>query len=340
MDDPRPTVGIIANPASGKDIRRLVAYATTVDNQGKINIVRRALVGLAASGIRKVLYMPDTHGICARAREGLSYLSTDLPDIAPLDMPTSGRAEDSTRAAELLRSFAVGCIIVLGGDGTVRAVAKGCGDVPLLAVSTGTNNVLPSFIEGTIAGLAAGYVATGLVERDEVMLRHKWLEVSVRNQPVDQALVDVAVLSGQFLGARAIWDLADLKQVIVTRADPSTIGISAIAGMVRSIAPDEPLGLVLDIDPNATECVMAAYGPGLIGRVGVRVARVLMVGDAVTLPPERPLMLALDGEREQVLNQKDEGYITLRADGPWLVDASRVMQLAARKRAPCMPGIA
>lgn len=339
MSAPRPRVGIIANPASGKDIRRLVAYATTVDNQGKINIVRRALVGLAASGIREVLYMPDTHGICARAREGLSYLSNDLPEITPLDMPTSGRAEDSTRAAELLRSLSVGCIIVLGGDGTVRAVSKGCGDVPLLAVSTGTNNVLPSFIEGTIAGLAAGYVASGSVPRNQVTLRHKRLEVSACNQPLDQALVDVAVLGGQFLGARAIWDLADLKQVIVTRADPSAIGISAIAGMVRSITPEEPLGLVLDIDPNAAECVMAAYGPGLIGRVGVKAVRVLNVGDTVTLPQERPLMLALDGEREQVLNQKDNGYITLRADGPWLVDAGKVMQLAARMRAPCMPNI-
>ncbi|MHB1354861.1 MAG: NAD(+)/NADH kinase [Anaerolineae bacterium] len=339
MSESRPRVGIIANPASGKDIRRLVAYATTVDNQGKINIVRRALVGLAASGVRQVFYMPDTHGICARAREGLSSLSNDLPEVTPLDMSTSGRAEDSTRAAELLRSLSVGCIIVLGGDGTVRAVSKGCGDVPLLAVSTGTNNVLPSFIEGTIAGLAAGYVASGLAPRDQVTLHHKRLEVSACNKPLDQALVDVAVLSGHFLGARAIWNLADLKQVIVTRADPSAIGISAIAGMVRSITPEEPLGLVLDIDQNATECVMAAYGPGLIGRVGVRAARVLEVGDTVTLPPERPLMLALDGEREQVLNKKDEGYITLRADGPWLVDAGKVMQLAARMRAPCMPNI-
>jgi hypothetical protein len=29
------SVGIIANPASGKDIRRLVAYGTVFDNQEK-----------------------------------------------------------------------------------------------------------------------------------------------------------------------------------------------------------------------------------------------------------------------------------------------------------------
>ena len=42
------TVGIIANPASGKDIRRLVAHASVFDNNEKINIVRRVLLGLDA----------------------------------------------------------------------------------------------------------------------------------------------------------------------------------------------------------------------------------------------------------------------------------------------------
>jgi predicted polyphosphate/ATP-dependent NAD kinase len=43
-------VGIIANPASGKDIRRLVAHASVFDNQEKRNIVRRAIMGAVASG--------------------------------------------------------------------------------------------------------------------------------------------------------------------------------------------------------------------------------------------------------------------------------------------------
>ena len=32
------SVGIIANPASGKDIRRLVAHGTVFDNDEKVNI--------------------------------------------------------------------------------------------------------------------------------------------------------------------------------------------------------------------------------------------------------------------------------------------------------------
>ncbi|MHB9032231.1 MAG: NAD(+)/NADH kinase [Anaerolineae bacterium] len=333
------TVGIIANPSSGKDIRRLVAFATTVDNQGKVGIVRRALVGLGAAGIRQVYYMPDPHDICARAHEGLAHLKANVPAIQALEMPIRGLSEDSTQAAHLLRAKGVGCIIVLGGDGTARAVAKGCGDVPLVAVSTGTNNVLPQFIEGTIAGLAAGYVANGQVNREEATLRHKWLQYAVNGLEVDRALVDAAVLRGQFLGARAIWDISDLLQVYVTRANPASIGISAIAAMVRMIEPDEPYGLALDIDANEGAVVTAAYGPGLVGDVRIKAAYSMRPGDTLELPQTRPLLLALDGEREQVLRQADRGTITLRADGPYIVDTGRVMHLLARQQMPDMPGL-
>ena len=52
-------VGIVANPASGKDIRRLIAHGSTFDNNEKINIVRRVLIGLHAAGARRVRFMPD-----------------------------------------------------------------------------------------------------------------------------------------------------------------------------------------------------------------------------------------------------------------------------------------
>ena len=41
-------VGIVVNPASGKDIRRLVAKASVFDNQEKRAIVRRAITGVVA----------------------------------------------------------------------------------------------------------------------------------------------------------------------------------------------------------------------------------------------------------------------------------------------------
>ena len=60
-------VGIIANPASGKDIRRLVAHGSAFDNNEKINIVRRVLLGLDAAGVTRVAHLPDEYGIVQRA---------------------------------------------------------------------------------------------------------------------------------------------------------------------------------------------------------------------------------------------------------------------------------
>ena len=58
-------LGFIANPASGKDIRRLVARASVFDNQEKAAIVRRAAAGAVAAGASELVYMADLHGIAA-----------------------------------------------------------------------------------------------------------------------------------------------------------------------------------------------------------------------------------------------------------------------------------
>ena len=73
-----------------------------------------------------------------------------------------------------------GCrvIIVLGGDGTHRLVAHACEEIPLVCISTGTNNVFPRFLESTVAGMAAGALATEKVKKESVCLRTNacWLK--------------------------------------------------------------------------------------------------------------------------------------------------------------------
>ncbi|MBV9282779.1 MAG: NAD(+)/NADH kinase, partial [Chloroflexi bacterium] len=158
------SVGIVANPASGKDIRRLVVHASTFDNNEKINIVRRVLLGLAAAGVERVHFMPDTYAIVPRAAEDVAL---DL-DLNALPMAALGTQGDSVEAGRRLADLGVGCIVTLGGDGTNRVVATGCGPTPLVAISTGTNNVFPRMVEGTLAGLAAGVVAAGTPDGEGV----------------------------------------------------------------------------------------------------------------------------------------------------------------------------
>ena len=151
------SVGVIANPAAGKDIRRLVAQGRFVPNQEKVNILKRILAGLDAAGVERVVMMPDMARLGNGALDGGRYRL----DVSFADMIVFNAQRDSVRAAGIMAEMGVGCIITLGGDGTNQAVAKGCGDVPLVPVSTGTNNVFPVMAEGTLAGIAAGLVATG-----------------------------------------------------------------------------------------------------------------------------------------------------------------------------------
>jgi predicted polyphosphate/ATP-dependent NAD kinase len=182
-------VGIIANPASGKDIRRVVARGLTVPDHEKINIVRRMLVGIAALGVRSIRWMPDAAGLVERAADGLALGD----DARALDLPITESPDDTTRAAEAFRERGAGCILVLGGDGTCRAAAKGAGDVPLLPVSTGTNNAFPQFVEGTLAGLAAAVVARGGTDgamRAGLVTQVPCLRVLRELEPIGAAQID------------------------------------------------------------------------------------------------------------------------------------------------------
>jgi predicted polyphosphate/ATP-dependent NAD kinase len=324
-----PLVGIIANPASGRDIRRLVAHGTVFDNNEKTAIVRRVLLGLEAVGIRRVAYMPEhDFGILPRALSELHGHSLQL-EAFPLEMPVLGTSADSTRAAQLLAELEAGCIITLGGDGTNRVVAKGCGTVPLVPISTGTNNVFPTFLEGTVAGIAAGLVARGCAGKGTLQ-RAPRLEVLVNGVPIDSALVDVVISEQPFVGTRAIWDLSTVREVVLSRVAPATIGLSALGGALLNTTADinERAGMHIVLGNGGRE-VMAALAPGLIKWVQVRESRSLQVDASVQFRPGTGTV-ALDGEREIELTMNSVVEVRLCADGPFVVNVPAALEDAAR----------
>ncbi len=315
-------VGIIANPSAGKDIRRLVAHASTFDNLEKVNIVRRVLLGLAAIGVDQVLGMPDAFDVVDRALHKLR----GAPTTELLAFETWDSDRDSTRAAALLRERGVGCIVTLGGDGTNRAVAKASGTVPLVAISTGTNNVFPRMLEGTIAGLAAGAVASGRLDLAAVTRPSLCLEILRDGLPVDLALVDVAVCDERFVGSRAVWEPAAIRQVVSTSARADVIGLSSIGGCLPdvSLGPDE--GLAVELGPGGRR-VLAPIAPGLVCPVDVAAHRRLQIGDVADVHASRGV-LALDGERELPLRAGERIQIRLTDRGPRLVDIGEALRQA------------
>jgi predicted polyphosphate/ATP-dependent NAD kinase len=315
-------VGIIANPASGKDIRRLVAHGSVFDNHEKANIVRRLLLGLQAMGVERVWIMPDSFGIGARA---LDDLGLDCLQVSVLAMPTTFTSIDTVRAAREMVDAGAGCLITLGGDGTNRLVAQASGDVPLMPISTGTNNVFPVMVEGTLAGIAAGLVARGLAAA--AIDRTTCLEVHRRGGPAETALVDVAVYDERFVGARALWDAARILEVVLARVEPGCIGLSSIgAHLGRAVLADR--GMHLRMGPAGTR-VLAPIAPGIVATIEVAEQRELAFGDEVCICQPRACTLALDGEREVALPAGAEVWIRFSAEGPRVVDVRRAMGLAA-----------
>ncbi|MFQ5382748.1 MAG: NAD(+)/NADH kinase, partial [Dehalococcoidia bacterium] len=178
-----------ANPASGKDIRRLISGASVFDNQEKRNIVRRAVLGAIAAGERCFRHVPDAHGIAASA------LADAAPgaDVAPVPLELTDSALDTSRGAAKMCEEGCGAVLVLGGDGTNRAAALGWSDLPVVAVSTGTNNVFPRMVEGTLAGLAGGLVSTGKVRLEDASTQVKTIRIGIEGEPDDLALIDAAL---------------------------------------------------------------------------------------------------------------------------------------------------
>ncbi len=321
-------VGIIVNPEAGKDIRRLVAMGISSSHSEKVNILRRLLTGLDAVGVDAVLLMPEAVGLGPAALGGLGERVRERVQFLPLT--TTATAEDSTQAARMMREWGARCIVTVGGDGTCRAVAKGAGAVPLLPISTGTNNVFPRFIEGTVAGMAAGLFALK-GELSPFKRRAKRLEVLKGDRVLDIALIDAAFYDAAFQGSRAIWDLERVRGLVLTQGLPFCIGLSAIGGFLEPVGPWEERGLYLRFAPDGAGLpVVAPIGPGLLAKASVEEVQALPLGASLAVEPT-PCMLALDGEREIYVGGGEQLRLRLSGEGPWVLDFEGILKESAER---------
>ena len=323
-------VGIIANPAASKDIRRLVAQGRVVPDWEKVNTVRRALIGLQSTEVEKVVAMPDSGNLCRRAADD-SSISIPLEMLPMSPLYTEG---DTTRAAAMMADMGVGCLITLGGDGTNRAVAVGTNQIPLVAISTGTNNIFPVMIEGTLAGIAAGLIASGQLSQADAAIISKTLHIHVNGEPRELALVDVAISRERYVATRAIWDLDTVYEVFLTRAEPAGIGLSSVGGRLHPLSLADVGGLRYrlagrDAQAEPTATIIAPVAPGMVEPAIIAEWELLQEGVPVALA-QRYCTIALDGERSLVLSPDDAVEIMLARDGPPVVQAQRALLRAAQ----------
>jgi predicted polyphosphate/ATP-dependent NAD kinase len=334
-----PVIGIIANPVSARDIRRIVANASNLQIADRVNIVLRVLTTLAAMGVPRVLVMPDKGGIRALLQRHLQRehnLHHVFPQVEFLPMNPTSTVEDTFRATRLMRDAGVKAIVVLGGDGTHRAVVRelmqGDVEVPIAGLSTGTNNAFPEMRESSITGLAVGLFATGRLTPEQALAPNKLLEVSINDgERKDIALVDAVISTERFIGARALWKTESLTSVYLTFAEPQAIGLSAIGGLLHPLSRTEPGGLAVHLsdDPTLRRWRLhAPIAPGMVREVGIRSFEAMPAGKAFPVALQAGVV-ALDGERELAFDAGDRVTITLRENAFPTVDVARCMHIAA-----------
>lgn len=320
-------LGLIVNPSSGRDSRRIFARADRSTLESKRNQVERILVGAAAAGVKKAIFGREPFRVAQGASDALGVTI----ECEAIDTGGQCNWKDTRSAVEQMRDAGCGALVVLGGDGTNRIVARTWPDAPILPVSTGTNNVFPAMLESTVAGAAVGLVASGRLELEAAARRAKVVRVEIEGEEDDLALVDAALLVGDHLGSYLPFDPAHLRTLVLTQAVPDAVGMSPIGGLLAPCPADAEAGVVVDC---AETCeggrpLLAPISPGLYRVVHVSGHRRVELGEAVEV--RGPGLLAFDGDRERELADGQRAWLRVQRDGPWVIDAARALSLAAQR---------
>lgn len=327
MSGPRP-VGVIVNPLSGRDVRRLVARASAETPASKRNQVQRAIVGAAAAGARRLLLVRDLFRISDGAAEALKLGELEVEFIQGLEIRTA--PADTGRIAAAMRGAGCGAVVVLGGDGTNREVARAWPDAPVVPISTGTNNVFPTAVEATMAGAAAGLVATGRAPLEAVARRAKLLRLKGGGGAEGLALIDAVLLEEEHPGSLLPFDPARIRHVLLSRAEPASVGMSPLGGLLEPCGADDDFGVEVRCTGHGDggRPLLVPVSPGLYRTAHVLGSRRVALGEPVRV--RGPGLLELDGDRERLLQKGEEVEIRVERDGPWVIDVGRALAFAAR----------
>ncbi len=206
-------VGLISHSGAAQDVRRLTSLARTIDVHERVNVAARILAGLAAAPDVSVRYLDEPTRVVERAIAMLAGLGDGAsPDARPVGPPGARDAAGTRAASAALAATGAGCVVTHGGDGTNRAVVCGWPDAVIVPLPGGTNNAFARCVDPTAAGLAAGLYATEPDRFAPNVRAATRLSIAIDGHAVETAMIDVALVSDEWLGARAIWEPSRLVE--------------------------------------------------------------------------------------------------------------------------------
>lgn len=309
-------VGLVANPTSSKDIRRLTTLARVIDVEEKANLVARLLVGLASEKGIEVMALDDSAALVRRA---VVMAGASAPSLGFLPIEAQGDESDTRRAATLLSNLDADAIVTVGGDGTVRAAVEGWRDARLVPIAAGTNNAFALTDEPSVIGMAT---ACAVAERSGAAFKPTTaIEVDTTDGWA-LAVIDAVQVRGNWVGAGAIRDPADLVQGVVTTSRRTAVGIASVSASFGALDP----GHVRHLRFGGERSVRAVFGPGLVLDVPVEGHEDLPIGAQLSLDGDGG-MVALDGERRLPAR----GGVVRVIQGPQVLDP----EAALRDHRPC-----
>lgn len=336
-------LALCVNPMSGRDVRRLAARASNMTHEAKRDMVARVAAGAEAVGVTDLYISREPFRIASLA---LQHMGLDLR-VHVVDTEISNDARDTERALHAFIEAGCTTVVTLGGDGTNRALVRAHSDLQLVPLSTGTNNVFPTLIEPTIAGMVAGMAAAGRLSEGEFAARCKVLRVKLSNSATasvpheardtgeeevqrevveDVGLIDAVQLRDDHIGNLLPFDAQRIERILLTRAEPDAIGMSPIGGFVDVVDAADDCGLLVEMGPG--QKFRAPLSPGLFREVSVREVTRIPFGVPVTF--SGPGVLALDGDRDYKLGATRSATITIARDGPQVFDVAAAMRHAVR----------
>ncbi len=290
-------------------------------HEHKLRQVTRLVLGALAQRVPRVYLVDDPFRICERAVENLP----ERDQVERIKVPLTHTAADTRLAAEKMWEAGCRTFIVLGGDGTNRIVADALPDAALLPLSTGTNNVFPYMVEASVAGAAAGLVASGALDAEACCIRTKRVHITAGGE-TRLALVDAVLLENDILGSFMPFEPENIAALVLARAEPASIGMSPIGGYLQPVRHEDDCGLLLLMGEPAQERVRAPISAGLYGEIPIRSIRRLQLDETVHV--EGSGIVAFDGDREM---RAPNGFdAVVRRDGPWIIEPAHLMHIAVR----------
>ena len=296
-------------------------------HEAKRDIVARIAAGADSVGVNEIYIVDEPFRIASMALDWMPLKAK----VVTLEIELHHDATDTERAVRAFVGEGVEVIVSLGGDGTNRIIARSAPQLELIPLSTGTNNVFPSMVEPTTAGVVAALAAMGRFSDDAtrgIRNRAKVLHTAFSDGINDIALIDAVQLRDDFVGNLLPYDEAKLKKILLTRALPDRVGMSPVGGLISVVEEKDDFGLLVEVSEmeDSEIFIRVPLSPGFFKDVAISRSQRVDLGEKVTFEGEG--ILALDGEREHKLGNKRSVAATIRRDGPWVYDVGAAMRYA------------